>query len=110
MKRFGLTDDERSVIFLFGLLYNKLDFEDFTIPNPKGKFPDAIAKRDGRVVNIEFEAKSFNFVQHGHMSNIDQCDLIVCGEHDWKDCPIEVLDLSKYVESNEDFGYILKNL
>jgi len=106
MKRFGLTDDERSVIFLFGMLYHRFNFEDFTIPHPKGNYPDAKAKRGGKVLNIEFEAKSYNFVEHGH--EVSECNLIICGEHDWKECPIEVLDLSEYVERDEEFGYTLK--
>jgi hypothetical protein len=42
-------------------------------------------------VRIEFEYHSRSFRDHGH----DQagCDLVVCWEHDWPDCPVEVLEL-----------------
>ena len=40
---------------------------------------------------IEFEFKSSHFKAHNH--DINECDVIVCWEHDWKDCPIEVIEL-----------------
>jgi hypothetical protein len=42
-------------------------------------------------VRIEFEYQSRNFRQHGH--DPDQCDVIVCWEDNWPECPIEVLEL-----------------
>ncbi|HEY2168933.1 MAG TPA: hypothetical protein VGJ30_04865, partial [Candidatus Angelobacter sp.] len=46
-------------------------------------------------VRIEFEYESRNFLAHMHPAA--HCDLIVCWKHNWKDCPIEVLELSKLV-------------
>ena len=63
-------------------------------------FPDCEAKRkikSGRWqrVKIEFEYKASNFIGHKHDSS--ECDLIVCWENDWYDCPIEVISLKDYI-------------
>jgi len=51
-------------------------------------------------LKIEFEYRSINFREHGH--NPSECDLIVCWEHDWKECPIEVIEFKKVLEELED--------
>lgn len=40
---------------------------------------------------MEFEFRSSNFKAHGH--SIKDCDVIICWEHDWADCPLEVIEL-----------------
>jgi predicted transport protein len=92
--------EENGVIFLFSKLTNDLNLYIETIR--KG-FPDCIAKRyvggsQWEDVKIEFEFKSSDFVKHKHLKKIKagtKCDMIVCWEHDWKECPkeIEVLEL-----------------
>lgn len=76
---------------------------DYVVEIVKPGFPDCEAKR--RVlgkegmwerVRIEFEFRSRNFRSHGH--NPVQCDVIVCWEDDWPECPIEVLELWKVIE------------
>ncbi len=62
----------------------------------KPGFPDCEAKRQLRGgtwqrVRIEFEFRSRTFRTHGH--DPGQCDLIVCWENNWPDCPLEVLEL-----------------
>jgi len=47
-------------------------------------------------VRIEFEYKSSNFKEHGH--SVEECDLIVCWIHNWKDCPLEVLELKETIK------------
>jgi hypothetical protein len=42
---------------------------------------------------IEFEFESRNFLAHMH--RLDGCDLIVCWEHNWPDCPLEVVELKQ---------------
>jgi hypothetical protein len=91
--------NEFGVVFLFGMLAKELGFIVEAIGAP---FPDCQAKRldqDGQFyknVMIEFEYYSSAFRKHRH--DPARCDLIVCWKHDWKDCPIEVLELSKIVE------------
>lgn len=98
--------EENGVIFLFSKLNNDLNLNIETIR--KG-FPDCIAKRyigkgQWEEVNIEFEFRSSDFKRHGHIASMSKgakCDMIVCWEHDWKDCPreIEVLELkSEYLK------------
>lgn len=92
--------EENGVIFLFSKLANDLNLKIETIR--KG-FPDCIAKQyigksRWEEVNIEFEFKSSDFVKHHHLKRMEsgsKCDMIVCWEHDWKECPkdIKVLEL-----------------
>ena len=89
--------DEQGVVFLFGMVAHELGF---LVESVRVAFPDCRAKRlakDGRYVehNIELEFKSSNFREHGH--DPSQCDLIVCWEHDWLDCPLEVLELKSAI-------------
>ncbi len=89
--------NEQGVVYMFGILSRKLGF---IIEAVGTGFPDCEGKRQipgkqGRweQVAIEFEYKSSNFKLHGH--NPDECDVIVCWENDWKDCPIEVISLKE---------------
>ena len=96
--------NEQGVIFLFGMVCLELGF---IVEAVQSGFPDCEAKRriDSKRdywerVRIEFEYSSSNFREHGH--NPTKCDLIVCWEHDWKDCPIEVIELKKVLPELED--------
>jgi hypothetical protein len=88
--------NEQGVVFLFGKVSNELGI---TIEEIHQGFPDAKgrvktgkgwAKRD-----IEFEYKSSNY---DHLPK--KCDIIVCWEHDWTECPkdIQVIELKKEIE------------
>jgi hypothetical protein len=74
----------------------------FTVEAIQSDFPDAVAKRKLRGqkvferVRIEFEFQSTSFRKHGH--DLSGCDLILCWEHDWKDCPLEVIELRSVVK------------
>jgi hypothetical protein len=86
--------NEMGVILLFGYYMKDLGFSH--LEEIRTDFPDAIgmqkidAKRYRRV-RIEFEYKSRNFLIHGH--TLAGCDVIICWEHNWPDCPIEVIEL-----------------
>jgi hypothetical protein len=88
--------NENGVIFLFGRVADDLHMY---IEEIKPGFPDCVARRfTGRGwerVLIEFEFRSSNFVQHKHDAN--GCDILVCWEHDWADCPLEVIELSSAI-------------
>ena len=89
---------EAGVIYLFGLLARGLGY---SVERMGTAFPDCVALRgvDGdecRRVRVEFEHRSSNFRQHGH--DAARCDVIVCWEHDWKGCPVEVVELKGEVE------------
>jgi hypothetical protein len=89
--------NEQGVVFLFGMVAKELGF---LVEAVAQGYPDCVAKRQikGRLgqyeaVNIEFEFKSSNF-RH----DPSQCDLIVCWEHDWAECPIEVIELKTAIK------------
>lgn len=94
--------NECGVIFLFGAIARRLDFliESFQTT----AFPDCIAKHMTapgiwQTVRIEFEYESRNF--HIHRHDPAQCDIIVCWEHNWKECPesMEVIALKDILAS-----------
>ena len=92
--------DEKAVIFLFGRIFRFLNFDDVTVGHEKAGDLDAWAwnKRKQRDTIIEFEATSRNFKVHKHDPN--KCNLIVCWENNWKECPrnIDVLELKQFWE------------
>ena len=92
--------NEQGVIVIFSKIAEDLGFYIETIQQ---QFPDCTAFRRvseeklKRVI-IEFEYDSNNFQDHGHP--IDECDIIVCWKHSWRDYPkdkIEVLCLEEIV-------------
>lgn len=89
--------NENGVIFLFGKVTKDLNMY---IEEIKPGFPDCVARRfTGRGwerVAIEFEYKSSSFVEHKH--DVNDCDIIVCWEHDWPDCPLEVIELREEIK------------
>jgi hypothetical protein len=87
--------NELGVVFAFGLVARQLGF---SVLRFQAAFPDCEALREvvrGQLqrMKLEFEFESRNFLRHGH--KIDGCDGIVCWKHNWKDCPLEVIELSK---------------
>ena len=99
----GLTHapvNELGVVFLFGMVSRELGF---VIEALGAAFPDCEGKhlcdpksRRWESVQIEFEFRAANFREHGH--DADQCDVIVCWENDWPDCPIEVVELRTEIQ------------
>jgi len=84
--------NENGVIFLFSKIHDKLGIN---IEAIQASFPDAKGRRKtakGWVdIWIEFEFKSSHFKAHQHDPR--ECDVIICWEHDWQNCPIEVIEL-----------------
>jgi hypothetical protein len=90
--------NEQGVILLFAALCHELGF---MIEAIRSAFPDALLRRKNakgtwNSCRAEFEFKSTNFKYHKHDPR--QCELIICWEHDWQDCPIEVLCLKEKAE------------
>jgi hypothetical protein len=90
--------NENGVIFLFGKVADDLNMY---IEEIKPGFPDCIGRRfigkGWERVAIEFEYQSQNFKQHGH--DHKKCDIIICWEHNWDNCPIEVIELKSEIQS-----------
>ncbi len=92
---------EQDVVGMFAVVADELGFE---IVSNRVQFPDCKANRkvEGssrkryKECLIEFELRSSDFKTHKHPVN--GCDLIVCWEHDWKDCPLEVLELKSEIK------------
>ena len=89
--------NELGVIYLFGVLARALGF---MVLRLQAEFPDCEALRRGhdgrwRLLRVEFEFESKNFLLHRH--DVNGCDLIVCWVNNWPSCPVEVLELSKIV-------------
>lgn len=93
--------NENGVVFLFGKVAEDLNMY---VEEIKPGFPDCIARRftgkGWERVRVEFEYKSTNFKQHGH--NPGECDTIICWEHDWQDCPLEVIELRDRIKEMEN--------
>jgi len=89
--------NENGVIFLFSKVAEDLGI---TIEGIQVKFPDAFGKRyernKGYPITIEFEYRSSDYERHGHPK--EGCDLIVCWEHDWKEYPMQVIELKSLIK------------
>ncbi|HKD80092.1 MAG TPA: hypothetical protein VKH81_10385 [Candidatus Angelobacter sp.] len=93
---------EQGVVFAFGLVARRLGF---SVLRFQQGFPDCEALREivkGQLqrVRIEFEFESRNFLRHRH--NPNGCDAIVCWTHNWKECPVEVIELRKELRKSGD--------
>lgn len=91
--------NEMGVVFLFGAMASRLGFMVSWIGT---QYPDGEAFREveqggWQRVRLEFEFHSRNFLTHFH--DPAECDLIVCWEHNWAECPLEVLELKKALSS-----------
>src|ERR1051326_6266522 len=89
--------NEQGVFFLFACMAYDLGF---LVLRLQAGFPDCEAFRkvgQDRLqrVKVELEYESRNFLRHGH--NVNDADIIVCWEHNWPECPVEVIELKKLV-------------
>ena len=92
--------NEQGVVFLFGMVCFELGF---AVEAIRTSYPDCEAKRrvnrkrdEWERVRIEFEYCSGHFRDHGH--NPKDCDVIVCWQHDWPECPLEVIELKTAIQ------------
>ena len=93
--------NEQGVVFLFGMVCRDLGY---LVEVVRSEYPDCQGKRlintapeTWERVHIEFEYQSRNFQIHQH--DPQACDVIVCWEHNWPDCPIEVVELREEIRS-----------
>jgi HNH endonuclease len=98
--------NEAGVLFAFGVLAARLGF---VVKRWQTEFPDCLAVREmargqWQDQNVEVEMYSRNFARHKH--DAKRCDVIVCWEHNWPECPewIEVVELKKVVEEMGNRG------
>jgi hypothetical protein len=95
--------NEQGVVYLFGMVSSELGL---IVEAVQSAYPDCEAKRcvDNRQnrwqrVRIEFEFCSSHFKEHCH--DPTGCDMIVCWEHDWPDCPLEIIELRSVIDKLE---------
>jgi hypothetical protein len=100
--------NEMGVVLVFGMVAADIGY---AVEAVGTAFPDCSARRpvvdelggalraDARwePVRVEFEYRSRYFFYHGH--EVDECDVIICWQHEWPDCPLEVLALEDVVAS-----------
>ncbi|TXT23451.1 MAG: hypothetical protein FD131_5225 [Rhodocyclaceae bacterium] len=96
--------NEQGVVFLFGMICFELGF---MVEAVRTGYPDCEAKRrvhnsrdEWERVKIEFEYRSREFKVHGH--DPKECDVIVCWEHNWPECPLEVVELKLEISKLND--------
>lgn len=92
---------EHDVVQMFGAVAKELGFE---IIGNRSAFPDCKARRlqKGQREHfidclIEYEFSSLDFKRHRH--DPKGCNLIVCWEHNWPECPVEVLELKQAIKN-----------
>jgi hypothetical protein len=90
--------NEQGVVFLFGKVAADLNMY---VEEIKPGFPDCIGRRfigkGWERIAIEFEFASCGFRDHRH--DHTKCDVIVCWEHNWPDCPVEVVELREVIKT-----------
>ncbi|HEY4676959.1 MAG TPA: hypothetical protein VIJ01_07350 [Candidatus Angelobacter sp.] len=93
--------NEFGVLFLFGTIADRLGF---LVLRVQAEFPDIealrmVGKDKLQRVRVELEQESRNFMKHGHDPN--GADVIVCWEHNWEECPLEVIELKSVLKTLE---------
>lgn len=96
--------NEKGVAYLFGMIAHELGFavEAFRTESPEweGKRCLDTDNNTWEQVKIDFEFKSSDFKKYDPAEN--DSDLIVCWNHDWEECPIEVLELKSVITLLEE--------
>ncbi len=86
-----IPKNEFGVILLFGTVMNRVGWQLIDVrPN---LYPDGVFMVDGKVILVEFEFASANFVTHNHDTR--GADMVICWEHNRK-LDLPVIDLSLY--------------
>jgi hypothetical protein len=87
--------NEQGVVYLFGMVSRELGFSVEALqqgfPDCEGKYLHDKSRKLWAKARIEFEFRASNFCEHCH--NADECDVIVCWENDWPECPLRVVEL-----------------
>ncbi|MFO7535727.1 MAG: hypothetical protein R6X19_08625 [Kiritimatiellia bacterium] len=90
--------NEMGVVALFVEFRKELGFP--LIEIIRTRFPDAVVFEEnakGQYVRryVEFEFRSSGY--KAHLKTKRQCHYVVCWEHNWKDCPLPVIELKSRV-------------
>jgi hypothetical protein len=93
------VENEMGVIVAFSQACQSAGWEIVLI---RSQFPDCVIKNlaTGETFKAEFEYHARSFIEHGH--NPLECDLIICWENNWRDCPMTIWELSQNEWLNSD--------
>ena len=83
--------NEQGVVYLFARLAEQLGVK---VELVQTRFPDCVALKDGKRIEIEFEFRSRNY------DHPRPCDWLVCWRHDWAGIPAQM----QVVELRRVFG------
>jgi hypothetical protein len=94
--------NEAGVVFLFGVLAERMGF---IVTRMQTEFPDCeamweVEENRWQRVLIEFEFESRNFLRHIHEAS--RCDMIICWEHNWAECPLVVVELKRHYHVRQE--------
>ena len=95
--------NEQGVVLLFGKILKDLNMY---VEEVKTGYPDCVARRrtgkGWEKVYIEFEYLSSGFKSHlEDFNNGKRCDLVVCWINNWKECPVQVVELKEEIKNME---------
>lgn len=80
--------NEQGTILMFSLGAESAGWK---ITEIRTAYPDAVLERNGEKWRVEFEYKASSFITHKHDTR--ECDLIICWENDYDDCPLPIIEL-----------------
>jgi hypothetical protein len=85
--------NEQGVVYMTGSIAKDIGYR---LTHVQSAYPDAIfVSPSQKVLKVEFEYASSNFIQHGHDPAL--CDMVICWNRD-RDLPVPVLELSRYYD------------
>jgi len=96
--------NEMGVVALFAAEAKRLGFKILRLQTECPDCEAMIEVAPGRWqrIRIEFEFESRNFLEHRH--RLDACDMIVCWENNWQNCPVPVLELKSVLSQNQNLN------
>ena len=90
--------NEQGVVVLFSMLVGN---SKWSIKSIGTAFPDVTLVYNDEIWLAEFEFKTSNFNLHKH--DVRGCDLVICWQHDERDFPLPVIELSKPFWLNKNY-------
>jgi hypothetical protein len=86
--------NEMETIVLFSILAEEMGYK---IHRAQVEYPDLLVERDGKLLDMEVEYVSSNYLNHGHPLN--QETLCLCWRKDRDIEGIEIIDLESYIRT-----------
>ncbi len=95
---FAPGNEKYEVVMLFSMVLPHLK-PPMCIKEASDKFPDCTVIRwdakGPKEMKVEIEKNARDFLDHNH--DIKRCDILVCWENDWGDCPMEIIELKSEI-------------